>query len=267
MKKFYTLKYEIAFIKTIIDDEKLCKYFLSNILEEKIENVKILNARLIADKINNRRQTVDILLKIDNKIINIELNTSYNTNVKKRNIFYLCNVATHSIRKGKNFININEILQININFGVNKKDSDYEYILYDKKKNKEYIKLLKIKEINIDYYKKKMYNNNKLTTKDKILAMLDLELNELKILGKGDKMIEKAIKNLEKVNEDDMCVELMSEEEELRMWKNTYLLEGEMKGEKKGIKKIAKNMIEKSFSIQDIIDTTGLTKEEIMRLN
>lgn len=45
-------------------------------------------------------------------------------------------------------------------------------------------------------------------------------------------MIEKAIKNLEKVNEDEICVELMSEEDELRMWKNTYLLEGEKKGKK-----------------------------------
>ena len=76
---------------------------------------------------------------------------------------------------------------------------------------------------------------------------------------------------IKKVNEDEICVELMNEEDELRMWKNTYLLEGEkkgiVKGKKKGIKEIAKNMLQKSFSIQDIIDATGLTKEEIMRLN
>lgn len=91
---------------------------------------------------------------MDNKYINIELNTDYDHAIKRRNVFYLCNVATSVLRKKLDFRSVTDIIQININYGVNKKSYDREYVLYDKINKKEFVRLLKIKEINVDYYKK-----------------------------------------------------------------------------------------------------------------
>ena len=97
-----------------------------------------------------------------------------------------------------------------------------------------------------------------------------------------DKIVDKYITNVTIVNNDPEFQKYMSEEEDKRKIQNSLLSEakeegisqgytsgindGISKGENKKSIEIAKNMLKKNMSIEDISDITGLSIEEINKL-
>ena len=97
-----------------------------------------------------------------------------------------------------------------------------------------------------------------------------------------DKIVDKYITNVTIVNDDPEFQKYMSEEEDKRKIQNSLLSEakeegisqgytsgindGISKGENKKSIEIAKNMLKKNMSIEDISDITGLSIEEINKL-
>ena len=111
--------------------------------------------------------------------------------------------------------------------------------------------------------------------------MLDLDKKELENMPK-DKIVDKYITNVTIVNDDPEFQKYMSEEEDKKKIQNSLLSEakeegisqgytsgindGISKGENKKSIEIAKNMLKKNMSIEDISDITGLSIEEINKL-
>ena len=97
-----------------------------------------------------------------------------------------------------------------------------------------------------------------------------------------DKIVDKYITNVTIVNDDPEFQKYMSEEEDKKKIQNSLLSEakeegisqgytsgindGISKGENKKSIEIAKNMLKKNMSIEDISDITGLSIEEINKL-
>ena len=117
--------------------------------------------------------------------------------------------------------------------------------------------------------------------KNQYMIMLDLDKKELKNMPK-DKIVDKYIANVTIVNDDPEFQKYMSEEEDKKKIQNSLLSEakeegisqgytsgindGISKGENKKSIEIAKNMLKKNMSIEDISDITGLSIEEINKL-
>ena len=113
------------------------------------------------------------------------------------------------------------------------------------------------------------------------MIMLDLDKKELENMPK-DKIVDKYITNVTIVNDDPEFQKYMSEEEDKKKIQNSLLSEakeegisqgytsgindGISKGENKKSIEIAKNMLKKNMSIEDISDITGLSIEEINKL-
>ena len=111
--------------------------------------------------------------------------------------------------------------------------------------------------------------------------MLDLDKKELENMPK-DKIVDKYITNVTIVNDDPEFQKYMSEEKDKRKIQNSLLSEakeegisqgytsgindGISKGKNKKSIEIAKNMLKKNMSIEDISDITGLSIEEINKL-
>ena len=74
--KFYTAKFDRVF-KTIFCDEdnsNLLKELLERIFKKKIELIEFLRSELPVVNTIDRSKTVDVLLKVDNEYLHIELN-------------------------------------------------------------------------------------------------------------------------------------------------------------------------------------------------
>ena len=130
--------------------------------------------------------------------------------------------------------------------------------------------------------KKIWYDKNELEIeKNKYLLMLDMEIKDIKKLSK-DKVVREYMEKIEKLNNDPMFINWITKEKDEQMIKNTQLYratqeginigisQGIKQGINQGLQKrnieIAKSMLNKNMNIEDIIDITGLSKEEIKKL-
>ena len=99
--------------------------------------------------------------------------------------------------------------------------------------------------------------------------MLDLDKKELENITK-DKIVDKYITNVTIVNDDPEFQKYMSEEEDKRKIHNSLLSEARENGFNDGISQekvnIAKNMLNKNMSIEDISEIIDLSIEEIKNI-
>ena len=99
--------------------------------------------------------------------------------------------------------------------------------------------------------------------------MIDMTYEEL-LKVKGDKLMEKLKTEAIKLNNDDDFVKLMSDEEEERLLKNSYIQEGFEQGIEQGIEQqtieLTKNMLKKNIDINQISEITGLSIDKITKI-
>ena len=103
-KSFYTLKADPVFKNVFYRDTNLLKRFLTDILSNfydnlKIDNLEIQNTEISKDRIYIKNKTVDILVDIGSKKINCEVNMTYDKETEFRNFFYLIQSTVQDVRK------------------------------------------------------------------------------------------------------------------------------------------------------------------------
>lgn len=128
-----------------------------------------------------------------------------------------------------------------------------------------------IYEINMEKIMNFWYDNKKEEIEEfKHLIMLDLEEENLKKLSKTDKVVEKYMERLVRINEDPKFQEYMSKEEDDKRIRNSEIEEAKEEGIEEGIKKgsieIIKNMLKHGDDINYISEITGLSVDEIKEI-
>ena len=277
MEKFYTCKYDRAFKEVFGKEENkdILKKLLEEILQVEIERIEYLNLERNVDNVKVKRKHLDLYLETNIGKIQVEVNTTNSKYVKPRNMSYLCDIYSHHTLIGQEYDQDTLIIQININYGQQDEKYIREYRLRDES-GKEYIKNFIIYEINMEKYMKLWYNKEeKELEKSKYIVMLNLEKEELEKLSKKDKVVIKYMKEIERVNENPKFREYMSAEEDNKKIENSLKREWMEEGLKEGIKEgsykrnieIAKTMLEKGMNNELISEVTGLSIEEIKKLN
>ena len=277
MKKILTAKYEVIFMYAVVKNKQVIKQIIEQILNRKYNEFVILNPNLIKDNIYNIGQKLDLLIKADDEYINVELNSKYNKYVKERNLLYVFKLCLDKSEKDKETLK-GKVRQININFGRKSKGIE-DIAIVNLMTNKKITTKIEIKNLNIDFYVKKYYNNYKLTKEEEIYVMLGLELEELNKLSERNEIVKEFKKSVEEANKDELVVKWFSPEQEREMRENYIRSEAEEKGIKKGMKKgivegkkagilegllqTAKNMLEADMNIETISKLTGLSVKKI----
>ena len=114
-----------------------------------------------------------------------------------------------------------------------------------------------------------------------ILTMIGIkDEKELEKYSKkmNNAIIKESVDNLKRLNSDATFIYGLTPEEDELLVRNTRdefvrrealaegLAEGKVKGKTEGKTEIAKNLLKKDYSIEEIVEITGLTKEEIEKL-
>ena len=284
MKKFYSCRYDRTFKEVFLNpkNEDLLESLLEDILKVKIEIKKILPTELIVGNNIIKSKRVDALILAANKKIEIEINASINEYVYIRNTAYICNIYSTNALVGDTYNQDIDIIQINLTWGLDYKESKREFRISDKKGN-VYIKNLLIIEINMEYYKKIWYSKDEKKIKEnELLVMLDLNEGELKKMPKSDKISEKYVESVTILNNDPFFQEYMSQEEDQRKMQNSLIREAEDSGYEKGIKfgeekglklgeekgkiAIAKSLVQSGMSLEEISKHTKIDIKELKKL-
>ena len=279
MQKFYSCRYDRTFKEVFLNpkNEDLLESLLEDILKVKIEIKKILPTELIVGNNIIKSKRVDALILATNKKIEIEINASINEYVYIRNTAYICNIYSTNALVGDSYNQDIDIIQINLTWGLDYEESKREFRIIDKNGN-VYVKNLLIIEINMEYYKKIWYSKDEKKIKEnELLVMLDLNEGELKKMPKSDKISEKYVESVTKVNNDPFFQEYMSQEEDQRKMQNSLIREAEDSGYEKGIKfgerklekekvKMVKNMLNEKIDINTISKIANLSIEKINKI-
>ena len=284
MATFYTCRNDRAFKEVFLnpDNSDLLKALLEFILKIKIDKLEIKKTELLSGNVNVKDKRVDAIVHTGNKKIEIEINSQNKDYLHTRSTAYICNIYQSNASVGDTYNEDTDIIQVNLTWGLGRNNDEMKIYKIMNEKGELYVKNFIIYEINMDYYDKIWYSKNEdEIKKNQYMIMLDLDKKELKSMPK-DKIVDKYITNVTIVNDDPEFQKYMSEEEDKRKIQNSLLSEakeegisqgytsgindGISKGENKKSIEIAKNMLKKNMSIEDISDITGLSIEEINKL-
>ena len=284
MAKFYTCRNDRAFKEVFLktDNSDLLKALLEFILKIKIDKLEIKKTELLSGNVNIKDKRVDAIVHTGNKKIEIEINSQNKDYLHTRSTAYICNIYQSNASVGDTYNEDTDIIQVNLTWGLGRNNDEMKIYKIMNEKGELYVKNFIIYEINMDYYDKIWYSKNEEEIKkNQYMIMLDLDKKELENMPK-DKIVDKYITNVTIVNDDPEFQKYMSEEEDKRKIQNSLLSEakeegisqgytsgindGISKGENKKSIEIAKNMLKKNMSIEDISDITGLSIEEINKL-
>ena len=279
VKKFYDATNDSMFkaIFTKPKNKDLLENLIGEALKTKVEVISILPPETPKENINEKGKTLDVLVKANNKTINIELNSNYYSTLHRRNAAYVFKEYSTDLNSGEDYSQMNNHIQINF---TNNLDKTYPlvgvYQLVDPETGKLYVDNLIIYEFNLQKVKEKCYNEH--DKRYSLIAALVCNREELEEISKGDPILEKYKNEVERMNEDREFANMMDQEEEARKLHNTLISEakndGFVEGRSEGITEgetnkaveIAKKMLAKNKSIEEIVEYTDLTPEEIKKL-
>ena len=284
MATFYTCRNDRAFKEVFLkpDNSDLLKALLEFILKIKIDKLEIKKTELLSGNVNIKDKRVDAIVHTGNKKIEIEINSQNKDYLHTRSTAYICNIYQSNASVGDTYNEDTDIIQVNLTWGLGRNNDEMKIYKIMNEKGELYVKNFIIYEINMDYYDKIWYSKNEEEIKkNQYMIMLDLDKKELENMPK-DKIVDKYITNVTIVNDNPEFQKYMSEEEDKNKIQNSLLSEakeegisqgytsgindGISKGENKKSIEIAKNMLKKNMSIEDISDITGLSIEEINKL-
>ena len=269
--KFYTCKSDRAFKEVFLknNDSEPLQALLELILEIKIDYLEIKKTELLSGNVNVKDKRVDAVVYAGNKKIDIEINSQDKDYVKPRNTAYICNMYQSHTLVGELYDEKTDIVLVNLTWGLGSENDKMTKYMIMSEDGKQYVKNFIIYEINMDYFDKLWYSKNEEEIKKNMyLIMLNLDKKELEAMPKDkrDKIVDKYITNVTIVNDNPEFQKYMSEEEDKKKIQNSLLSEAKEEGISQEKVSIAKNMLNKNMSIEDISDITGLSIEEINKL-
>ena len=269
MATFYTCRNDRTFKEVFLNpnNSDLLKALLEFILKIKIDKLEIKKTELLSGNVNIKDKRVDAIVHTGNKKIEIEINSQNKDYLHTRSTAYICNIYQSNASVGDTYNEDTDIIQVNLTWGLGRNNEEMKIYKIMNEKGELYVKNFIIYEINMDYYDKIWYSKNEEEIKkNQYMIMLDLDKKELKNMPK-DKIVDKYITNVTIVNDDPEFQKYMSEEEDKKKIQNSLLSEAKEEGISQEKSSIAKNLLSMNMTLEDISKATGLSIEEINKIN
>lgn len=289
-----SMKSDIVFKAFFSRNEKFLKSFLDAILGENVKIKKVMHdVRLEQLTKEMKYGVLDLDVELESgELINVEMQLRDNHNIEERTTFYASKKIVEQLEPKGKYEDLKKVIVIAIlNYSFIKLPQYVTETVRVAKVDKKY-------EINntVKYYyiELEKFRNQNPDMEEKInqwLAFIDMERGDLLEMAKEkNKEIKEATDAYEVLTGDDEIkriaeIRLMSEleeqsalatarakgtEEGLKQGKEEGLKQGKKEGLKQGKKQkqkeIAKRMLSKGINIEEIIELTKLSKEEIEKL-
>ena len=238
------------------------------------ENKKIVNIRLEKDKsmygtnIYSKIFYGDIVAILeDETIISAEMYTEFGQEEYNKSTSYLSRLYGNQLKRGQKFIESKKVISINFMTGNyhkinNTLVNDYGFISKISKVNNKEDECMSMYLIRLDLSDKVLYNNANKRLIRWLRLMKSKSMEEMKQIGKGDEIMEDAIKYVDWFLKEEGT----TFQDKIEYEKAKSEAEGEAKGREEDKKETAKNMLKKGYPLQDISEITNLSEKDIVKL-
>ena len=191
--KVYTAKNDRLF-KTIAngkDGKEILEALLGTIFNDKVEILQFIPVELSLDTESERKKTLDVLVRVNNSIINVEMNAQgLSEIVKIRNLSYLCKLFSNNIKKGEGIDTETKFLQINLIYNY-KKAKRLMNKVYLKDEDGIYTENFGTWNVFMEKAEEICYNNEEERKRLRYLLMLNMTPEELENFFPEDEIIRK----------------------------------------------------------------------------
>ena len=255
-----------------VGSENITKDFLEKILKRKIEKISldknpILRRELKDDKLG----VLDIITELDGKEkCNIEMQLIDKNNIIERMLYYWSKMYTRQIKAGDDYNKLEKTIVIliadfNIK-GLEEVEYHSTWKIIETNSVKKLILTDKFELDIIEMLKIKGRENEKDQLLDWLIFLENPESERVTRKMKENENLKEAVEKLDRISEDEKMQRIIELREKAIRDEHAIYAKGVDDGIEKGIMKIAKSMLKKGMNVSDIIEITGLTKEEIEKL-
>lgn len=282
MSKKLKMKDDIVFKAFFSRNVHYLKSFLSAILGRKIKIKKVTHdARLEQLTKEMKYGILDLEVELeDGEIVNVEMQLKDNKNIEKRTTFYASKKIVEQLEPNGNYEELKRVIVIAIlDYNLTNLEEYITETVRVVSNHKEYELNNVVKYYYIELEKFRKQNPDMQDERNQWLAFIDMERGDLlEMAKKENKEIKEAIRDYEVLTGDEEIrrlaeVRLMSELEEQSALataraKGTEegLKQGKEEGLKQGKEEVAKKLLEMNLPLKQIIEVTGLSKEEIEKI-
>ena len=276
--KRYPPKMDIIFqaIFGEVGSENITKDFLEKILKRKIEKISldknpILRRELKDDKLG----VLDIITELDGKEkCNIEMQLIDKNNIIERMLYYWSKMYTRQIKAGDDYNKLEKTIVIliadfNIK-GLEEVEYHSTWKIIETNSVKKLILTDKFELDIIELSKIKGRENEKDQLLDWLIFLENPESERVARKMEENKNLKEAVEKLDRISEDEKMQRIIELREKAIRDEHAIYAKGLDDGVEKGAREkqieISKSMLKENMDIEIIIKITGLTKEEIEKL-
>ena len=271
-----------------VGSENITKDFLEKILKRKIEKISldknpILRRELKDDKLG----VLDVVTELDGKEkCNIEMQLIDKNNIIERMLYYWSKMYTRQIKAGDDYKKLEKTIVIliadfNIK-GLEEVEYHSTWKIIETNSVKKLILTDKFELDIIELSKIKGRENEKDQLLDWLIFLENPESERVARKMKENENLKEAVEKLDRISEDEKMQRIIELREKAIRDEHAIYAKGVDDGIEKGIQKgfedgkekgarekqieIAKKLLKSKVEIEIIIETTGLTEEEIKKL-
>ena len=263
-----------------VGSENITKDFLEKILKRKIEKISldknpILRRELKDDKLG----VLDIITELDGKEkCNIEMQLIDKNNIIERMLYYWSKMYTRQIKAGDDYNKLEKTIVIliadfNIK-GLEEVEYHSTWKIIETNSAKKLILTDKFELDIIELLKIKGRENEKDQLLDWLIFLENPESERVTRKMKENENLKEAVEKLDRISKDEKMQRIIElREKAIRDEHAIYakgvddgIEEGKAKGAREKQIEIAKSMLKENMDIEMIIKITGLTKQEIEKL-
>jgi len=257
--------------------------FLSELFKFDVQIEEILESEANQETKDDKFNRVDLLAKNENgELILIEVQYNDEIDYFQRILYGTSKLITEYISKGKGYTKVKKVYSVNIVYFEIGQGDDYVYYgktefigLHNNDKlipsddQKDKFSINAISDIYPQYYilRVNQFNDIAKNSLDEWIYFLKNEEIKTDFKAKG---LSEAKEVLRVLKLDEVERAKYERREENKRYKESLFYTAEIKGEKRGMEKreieIAKNLLLAKVDIEIIIQTTGLSREEIKSL-
>ena len=278
----YTVKNDVIF-NYLFSHEDILKDFLEACLEKNIKEIKITNQfSLNKLKYHDKVGVLDIRAKINkDKLVDIEMQRNKENYYVQRVLLYSGGFIRGQLKAGDKYENLKDVIMINIlNFVLFKEIKDLHTVW--KLREEKHPELGCLEGLEIHFIELEKFRNSNPDLHQKInqwLALIDTENEKwLEVAMDENKKVKEAVEKVDDFMSEDEKRELVELREKWQLDYESSIAyatqkglsegraEGRVEGELNTKILIAKKLLKKNSDLQEIIEITGLSKGEILKL-
>ena len=115
-------KLDIIFKKIFTENEDMLHSFVASMLDipqESISEIKITNPELPPETLAGKFSRLDLSLKVDDKLVNVEIQVKNDADYRDRTLFYWAKLYSSELKSGEEYSELKQTITINIiNFNM-----------------------------------------------------------------------------------------------------------------------------------------------------